>query len=100
MYVSLSMINMSTTLKAAMKKICLCHSNVFQVSPTKPKIVLSPKPDLPTSNGVVPPMVQNSFASRLELDGDGSNSPTLDVSNLTETEIRALKKHQRMIKNR
>lgn len=43
-------------------------------------------------------IVQNAVVPNCEL--DTCSNPSLDFTNLTENEIRALKKHQRMIKNR
>lgn len=66
--------------------------------PVANTLVISPKSVLPQSNSVnVPvPVVQNNVISH----DDGSQSPPYDLSHLTETEIKAFKKQQRMIKNR
>ncbi|KAG7303971.1 hypothetical protein JYU34_010891 [Plutella xylostella] len=64
--------------------------------PVANTLVISPKSVLPQSNSVNVPVVQNNVISH----DDGSQSPPYDLSHLTETEIKAFKKQQRMIKNR
>ncbi|KAF9407708.1 hypothetical protein HW555_012359 [Spodoptera exigua] len=69
-----------------------------QVTSPRSNIVINPKMTVST-NGTAPQIVQNHVIPPYA-DSEGSNSPTIDMSNFSEAEIRAIKKQQRMIKNR
>lgn len=68
-----------------------------KVPSSKSNVAINPKPVLPT-NGATPQIVQNHVIPPVE--ADAVNNPTTDPSNFSESEIRAMKKQQRMIKNR
>lgn len=69
-----------------------------QVTSPRSNIVINPNLTVST-NGTAPQIVQNHVIPPYA-DSEGSNSPTIDLSNFSEAEIKAIKKQQRMIKNR
>ncbi|XP_013183487.2 cyclic AMP-dependent transcription factor ATF-6 alpha [Amyelois transitella] len=74
-------------------------SNGYQVkmSPPRSNVVINPKPLL-SKPSTPPTAVQNGLPA---IDSEGVQVPSIDLTNMTETEIiRAIKKQQRMIKNR
>ncbi|XP_047034984.1 cyclic AMP-dependent transcription factor ATF-6 beta [Helicoverpa zea] len=72
----------------------------IQLKVTSPRsnVIINHKPVAQT-NGVKPQIVQNHVIPQ-NPESECPKSPTLDLSNFSEAEIRAIKKQQRMIKNR
>ncbi|KAL0850436.1 hypothetical protein ABMA28_012240 [Loxostege sticticalis] len=77
------------------------NSNGYQVkvSPPRNGVVLSPKPILAHNVSQTTNIVQNTMVPSPEAEVPCS-PPPVDMSYLSEAEIRAIKKQQRMIKNR
>ncbi|XP_075988063.1 bZIP_ATF6 domain-containing protein ATf6 isoform X2 [Anticarsia gemmatalis] len=71
----------------------------YKVTSPRSSVVINPKPVVPSNtNGTTPQIVQNHVIPLVE--NDAPSSPNMDLSNFSEAEIRAIKKQQRMIKNR
>ncbi|XP_028176960.1 cyclic AMP-dependent transcription factor ATF-6 alpha [Ostrinia furnacalis] len=70
-----------------------------QLSPPRNGVVLSPKPVVTNYVAQTTAVLQNTMVPSPEAEVP-SSPPPIDMSHLSEAEIRAIKKQQRMIKNR
>ncbi|KAJ8734223.1 hypothetical protein PYW07_014774 [Mythimna separata] len=68
-----------------------------QITSPRSSIVINPR--VVTTNGTTPNIVQNHVIPP-KVENDCPKSPEIDLSRFSEAEIRAIKKQQRMIKNR
>lgn len=75
------------------------HYFLIQVTPTVNSVVINPTPAAPSQCATQ--IVQNHVIPQSAIKNESPRSPpTMDFSNFSEAEIRAIKKQQRMIKNR